>query len=132
MTSLAMIMIFSAVSTSFAENTDTQTTLTPIDSSIGIQKTTVPFHVSDNNKLPWGFIEGKITNSVTGHPVIIQFYKNGELSHVAQTNVHKDGSYEYKFRVRDVTDGKVTQIFDGDYAVKIFKVVYLDKSVTLT
>lgn len=128
--SLAMIAVFSAVSTSFAETADTQTTITPIDSSTGLEKTVVPFHTPRENKLPWGFVEGKIANPVEGYPVIIQIYKNGEAVHFAQTDVKKDGSYEYKFRVRDVTDDIVTKIFDGDYTVKIFKVVYLDKSTT--
>lgn len=129
--SLAMIAVFSAISTSFAETTDTNTTITPINSSIGIEKTVVPFHVSKDNKLPWGFVEGKVVNHVEGHPVIIQIYRNGEAVHFAQTNVGSDGSYEYKFRVRDVTNDIVTKVFDGDYTVKIFKVVYLDKSSTL-
>lgn len=128
--SLAMIAVFSAVSTSFAEPADTQTTITPIDSSTGLEKTVVPFHAPKENKLPWGFVEGKVANPVGGYPVIIQIYKNGEAIHFAQTNVKKDGSYEYKFRVRDVTNDVVTKIFDGDYTVKIFKVVYLDKSTT--
>jgi len=130
--SLAMIAVFSAISTSFADSVDTQTTITPINSSTGIEKTVIPFHTPKENKLPWGFVEGKIANPVEGHPVIIQIYKDGEAVHFAQTNVNKDGSYEYKFRVRDVTNGIVTKVFDGDYTVKIFKVVYLDKSSILT
>jgi len=130
--SLAMIAVFSAISTSFADSVDTQTTITPINSSTGIEKTVIPFHTPKENKLPWGFVEGKIANPVDGHPVIIQIYKDGEAVHFAQTNVNKDGSYEYKFRVRDVTNGIVTKVFDGDYTVKIFKVVYLDKSSILT
>jgi hypothetical protein len=129
--SLAMIAVFSAMSTSFAETADTQTTVTPIDSSTGLEKTVVPFHAPKENKLPWGFVEGKIASPVDGYPVIIQNYKNGEAVHFAQTDVKKDGSYEYKFRVRDVTNDVVTKIFDGDYTVKIFKVVHLDKSATL-
>ncbi len=128
--SFAMVAIFSAISTSFAETVDTQTTITPIDSSTGLEKTIVPFHAPKENKLPWGFVEGKIANPVDGYPVIIQIYKNGEAVHFAQTDVKKDGSYEYKFRVRDVTNDVVTKIFDGDYTVKIFKVVYLDKKST--
>jgi hypothetical protein len=128
--SFAMIAVFSAMSTSFAETVDIQTTITPIDSSTGLEKTIVPFHAPRENKLPWGFVEGKIANPVEGYPVIIQIYKNGEAVHFAQTDVKKDGSYEYKFRVRDVTNDVVTKIFDGDYTVKIFKVVYLDKSST--
>lgn len=125
--SLAMIVVFSTISTSFA---DTQTTITPINSSVGLEKTVVPFHAPRENKLPWGFVEGKIANPVEEYPVIIQIYKAGEAVHFAQTDVHKDGTYEYKFRVRDVTNDIVTKIFDGDYTVKIFKVVYLDKSAT--
>ncbi|HEY8109746.1 MAG TPA: hypothetical protein VIG05_02640 [Candidatus Nitrosotenuis sp.] len=128
--SFAMIAVFSAISTSFAETVDTQTTITPINSSTGLEKTIVPFHAPKENKLPWGFVEGKIASPVEGHPVIIQIYKNGEAVHFAQTDVKKDGSYEYKFRVRDVTNDVVTRIFEGDYTVKIFKVVYLDKSAT--
>ena len=125
-----MVSIFLTISTSFAETVDTQTTITPIDSSTGLEKTIVPFHAPKENKLPWGFVEGKIANPVEGHPVIIQIYKVGEAVHFAQTNVHEDGSYEYKFRVRDVTNDVVTKIFDVDYTVKIFKVVYLDKKST--
>jgi hypothetical protein len=128
--SLAIVAVFSAVSPSFAESVDTQTTITPINSSVGLEKTIVPFHTPKENKLPWGFVEGKIANPVEGHPVIIQIYKVDEAVHFAQTNVHKDGSYEYKFRVRDVTNDIVTKVFEGDYTVKIFKVVYLDKSTT--
>lgn len=121
--SLVLVAAFSA--SAFAE-----TTVTPLNSSTGLEKTTVPFHAPANNKLPWGFVEGKIANPVEGHPVIIQIFKDGEAIHFAQTSVNEDGSYEYKFRVRDVTDGKVTKIFDGDYLVKIFKVVYLDNETT--
>lgn len=102
-----------------------ETTVTPLDASTGLEKTIVPFSAPKNNKLPWGFVEGKIANPVEGHPVIIQIYKNGEAVHFAQTDVKEDGTYEYKFRVRDVTNDKVTRIFEGDYVVKIFKVVYL-------
>lgn len=123
---LAFALVLTTLSSAFAE-----TTITPINSSVGIEKTTVPFSAAKNNKLPWGFVEGKIANPVEGNPVIIQIFKNGEPVHFAQTDVKKDGSYEYKFRVRDMTDGKETKVFDGDYLVKIFKVVYLPSSFTL-
>lgn len=121
-------LVFATFSTAFAQ---TETSITPINSSIGIEKTVVPFSAPKNNKLPWGFVEGKISNPVEGHPVIIQIYKNGEAVHFAQTDVKKDGSYEYKFRVRDVTGDKTTRIFDGDYTVKIFKVVYLPSTFSV-
>ncbi|NDB32161.1 MAG: hypothetical protein EB150_02040 [Nitrososphaeria archaeon] len=117
---LAFALVLATAGSAFAE-----TTITPINSSIGIEKTIVPFSAPKNNKLPWGFVEGKVANPVEGNPVIIQIFKNGDPVHFAQTDVKKDGSYEYKFRVRDVTNGKETKVFDGDYTVKIFKVVYL-------
>jgi hypothetical protein len=120
-----LVLIAAFSSAAFAD-----TTVTPLGSSIGLEKTTVPFHAPSNNKLPWGFVEGKIANPVEGHPVIIQIFKNGEAVHFAQTSVKDDGSYEYKFRVRDVTNDKVTKIFEGEYTIKIFKVVYLDKDAT--
>ena len=122
---ISLALVLSMTSSVFAD-----TTLTPIDSTKGIEKTITSFTVTKNNKLPWGFVEGKVTNPVEGNPVIIQIFKNGEPVHFAQTDVKKDGSFQYKFRVRDVTDGKVTKIFDGDYVVKIFKVVYLPVSTT--
>ena len=79
--------------------------------------------------MPWGFVEGKIVNPVEDYPVIIQIYdENGEAFHFAQTEVDEDGSYEYKFRVKNVNDGEVINIFEGDYFVKIFKVVYLESN----
>jgi hypothetical protein len=41
--------------------------------------------------------------------------------------VEKNGEYEYKFRVLNSDNGNTNQIFDGDYSVKIFKVVYLNQ-----
>jgi hypothetical protein len=124
---LTFAVVFSTISLAFADQTKSTT---PINESIGIEKTIVPFHASKQNKLPWGFVEGKIANPVEGYPVIIQIFKNGEPVRFAQTDVNDDGTYQYKFRVRDVTDSKVTNIFEGDYTVKIFKVVYLNKDST--
>ncbi len=102
-----------------------QTEYVPINGIIGLEKTTVLFHASSTNKLPWGFVEGKISNHVEGYPVIIQIFKGDEAVHFAQTDVKEDGDYEYKFRVLNVNDGKTNRIFVGDYTVTIFKVVYL-------
>ena len=124
--SLVFALALSTVSMAFADKVQTETILTPMSESIGLEKTIVPFHAPKQNKLPWGFVEGKIANPVEGYPVIIQIFKNGEAVHFAQTDVSEDGTYEYKFRVRDVTNSRVTTIFEGDYTVKIFKVVYLD------
>jgi hypothetical protein len=127
---LVFTIMLSTASMVFADKVQTQTTITPLGESIGLEKTVVPFHAPKQNKLPWGFVEGKIANPVEGYPVIIQIYKNGEAVHFAQTDVNDDGTYEYKFRVRDVTNNKVMTIFEGDYTVKIFKVVYLDNDAT--
>ena len=104
-----------------------QTEFIPLNGIIGLEKTSVMFHVNEENSLPGGFVEGKIANPVEGYPVIIQIVKDDESVHFAQTDVMKDGSYEYKFRVLNIENGKVTKIFDGDYRVTIFKVVYLDQ-----
>ena len=104
-----------------------QTEIISIDGTIGIQKTILTMHASKDNTLPWGFVEGKIANPVLDYPVIIQIYDvNGEATHFAQTNANEDGTYEYKFRVRNVDNGEAINIFEGEYVVKVFKVVYLD------
>jgi len=134
--SIIASIIFTTVlstNTSFAESVHSQTEITPINNSIGLEKTTIQMHISENNKLPWGFVEGKIANHVAGHPVIIQIFDNDEIIsgnsvgavHFAQTVVNDDGSYEYKFRVLDSNNGKIIKIFNGSYTVKIFKVVYI-------
>ena len=104
----------------------TNTEIIPLNGEIGIEKTILLLHASPDNTLPWGFVEGKIDNHVSSYPVIIQIYDDdGDASHFAQTDVEEDGSYEYQFRVRNVDNGEVINIFEGDYIVKIFKVVYL-------
>ena len=135
-TSIIASILFTTVianANSFAEPIESQTEITPINNSMGIEKTTLQMHISKDNKLPWGFIEGKISNPVVDYPVIIQIFDNDEIItgnsvgavHFAQTPVNEDGSYEYKFRVLDSEQGQITKIFDGSYTVKIFKVVYL-------
>lgn len=134
--SLIASILFTGVmsnSNSFAEPLESNTEITPINNSMGIEKTTLQMYISKNNKLPWGFVEGKISNPVADYPVIIQIFDNDELIkgnnvgavHFAQISVNEDGSYEYKFRVLDSNQGQITKIFDGSYTVKIFKVVYL-------
>jgi hypothetical protein len=118
---------------SFAEQIESNTEITPINNSMGIEKTTLQMYISKDNKLPWGFVEGKISNPAIDYPVIIQIFDNDEIIkgnsvgavHFAQTLVNEDGSYEYRFRVLDSDQGQITRIFDGSYTVKIFKVVYL-------
>ena len=103
-----------------------QTEILPLTGMMVLEKSTVFFHAPESNTLPWAFVEGNITNHVEGYPVIIQIFRNNEVVHFAQINVEVDGDYEYKFRVLNIDNGVTTQIFDGDYTVKIFKVVYLN------
>jgi hypothetical protein len=105
-----------------------QTEYFPINGIIGIEKTSIVFHSPEENSLPWGFIEGKIEKPVAGYPVIIQIFKNDEPAHFAQTDVGENGNYEYKFRVLNKENNQTTKIFEGDYYVTIFKVVYLDQN----
>ena len=122
------IVIFTALMSTTISSVDaaTNTEIIPLNGEIGIEKTILSLHASPDNTLPWGFVEGKIDNHVSNYPIIIQIYNvDGDATHFAQTDVEEDGSYEYRFRVRSVDNGEVINIFEGDYIVKIFKVVYL-------
>ncbi|WP_428326276.1 hypothetical protein [Nitrosopumilus sp.] len=104
-----------------------QIEIIPFNGMMGLEKSTLVFHASEDNDLPWGFVEGKIANHVEGYPVIIQIFQNNNAVHFAQTTVNEDGTYEYKFRVLHSENGDTKKIFDGDYSVNIFKVVYLNQ-----
>lgn len=125
-TTLAGLFLIAA----FSATALADTTIIPLNSEIALERTVIPFHASPSNSLPWGFVEGSVANHVEGYPVIIQIFKGEDPIHFAQTGVSEDGAYEYKFRVRDSVNGKITNIFEGDYTVKIFKVVYLEKDPT--
>ena len=138
-TILSIIVVFSSSSFVFAHphpgqilinghTHESQSEYIPINGFMGLEKTTLLFHSPEENSLPWGFVEGKISNSVPGYPVIIQIFKNDEAVHFAQTDVKEDGSYEYKFRVLTVDNYQTTKIFDGDYYITIFKVVYQNQN----
>lgn len=113
------------ISPTFAEKQKSVTEVIPIDDSLAIEKTTLTMNIPSNNKLPWGFVEGTVKNAAVEYPVIIQIYKGDDAFHFAQTNVKNDGSYEYRFRVLDSDSDRTIKIFEGDYTVKIFKVVHL-------
>jgi len=126
-TAAVLIGSLMSTSTSFADEQESQTEIISIDGTIGIEKTTMSLFAPSDNILPWGFVEGKIQNHVSDYPVIIQIYdSDGDAVHFAQTNVEDDGSYEYRFRVLSINDNQVIKIFEGDYSVKIFKVIYLN------
>ncbi len=134
------IMIISVFSTSSADELPSDSQITPLDGNIGVEKTVLTLSIPDNNDLPWVFVEGKIVNPVLDYPVIIQIYDNDDqvkgndvgAIHFAQTDVNEDGTYEYKFLIIDFNDGSFTHPSEGDYTVKIFKVVYLFPNLSST
>ena len=112
----------------FAETS--QTTTTKLDDEISLEKTVTTMSIPENNTLPWGAVKGKVNDPSQGYPVIIQFFKSLDEDpiHVAQISLKGDDSFEYKFRVLSIDDGKITHFFEGDYYVKIFKVVNTPRS----
>jgi hypothetical protein len=110
-------------------NLDTATaedsTITPINSEISIKKTTVPMNIPEDNTFPWGAVRGQASEYAERYPVIIQIFKGEDPVHFAQVDVKGDGSFEYKFRVRNVDNntGEAVNIFQGDYTVSIFRVI---------
>jgi len=108
-----------------AEANQNSINVKPINEKVSLETTIITLSVPDNNTLPWGTVKGSASDYAERYPVIIQFYKGDEAIHIAQVDVKGDGSYEYKFRVRalDHNTGEFTDIFHGDYTVKIFKVI---------
>ena len=120
---IAMLGIMAVPNTASAEIN--QVSVTPINEKVSLETTITTLTVPENNTLPWGTVYGAASDVVERYPVIIQFYKADEVVHVAQIDTKGDGSYEYKFRVRnlDQQTGQFTDIFEGQYTVKIFKVI---------
>tara|TARA_B100001142_G_scaffold200276_1_gene198891 strand:- start:157 stop:585 length:429 start_codon:yes stop_codon:yes gene_type:complete len=108
-----------------AETNQNNINVKPINEKVSLETTTVTLSVPEDNTLPWGTVFGPASDVAERYPVIIQFYKEGEPVHIAQVDTKGDGSFEYKFRVTnlDQNTGKVTEIFHGEYTVKIFKVI---------
>ena len=102
---------------------DTVTEYVPLGGVIQLEKTTIPMHVPADNQFPWGHVKGTIHNPAEGYDVIIMMYQEDMPVHLAQVDVQEDGTYEYRFRALDVTDGETTRVFEGDYHVVVFKVV---------
>ncbi len=122
MTVFGIMMIPGDIS---AETSQNDISITPINEEISLKKTVTTMSVPQDNTLPWGMVKGAASDYVERYPVIIQFYKGEDPVHFAQVDVKGDGSYEYKFRVRnlDLETGEVVNIFEGDYTVKIFRVI---------
>ena len=120
---ITMLGIMAVPNTASAEIN--QVSVTPINEKVSLETTITTLTVPENNTLPWGTVYGAASDVAERYPVIIQFYKGDDAVHVAQIDTKGDGSYEYKFRVRnlDQQTGQFTDIFEGQYTVKIFKVI---------
>ena len=115
---LFVLVAMIGMSPSFA---DSNTTVISTNNGIQLTKTVVPMVISSDNTMPWGFIEGTVDNYAEGYPVIVQIYQNDKPIHFAQTDVNEDGTYEYKFRARNIDGDNVVNVYEGDYEIKIFK-----------
>ena len=119
---LFVLVAMIGMSPSFA---DSSTTVLSTNDGIQLTKTVVSMSISPDNTLPWGFIEGTVEHHAEGYPVIVQIYQDGEPVHFAQTDVNEDGTYEYKFRARNIDGDNVVNVYEGDYEVKIFKSIQI-------
>jgi len=119
---LFVLVAIIGMSPSFA---DSNTTVLSTNDGIQLTETIVTMSISSDNTLPWGFIEGNVENYAEGYPVIVQIYQNNEPVHFAQTNVTEDGTYEYKFRARNIDGDNIVNVYEGDYEVKIFKSIQI-------
>ena len=117
-----MLVSMIGMSPSFA---DSNTTVISTNNGIDLTQTVVPMTISQDNTMPWGFIEGTVENYAEGYPVIVQIYQNDEPVHFAQTDVNEDGTYEYKSRARNIDGNNVVNIYEGEYEVKIFKSIQI-------
>ena len=125
MTVFGIMMIPGSVSAEVNETSTISTTVTPLNEEVSLQRTVTTMNIPEDNVLPWGTVKGSASEYAERYPVIIQFYKGEDPVHFAQVGVKGDGSYEYKFRVRnlDTNSGQFVNVFEGQYTVKIFKVI---------
>ena len=122
---IAVLGIMIVPNTAIAETNQNNISIKAINEKVSLETTTTTLTVPENNTLSWGTVYGTASDVVERYPVIIQFYKGDEPVHIAQIDTKGDGSYEYKFRVRnlDQSTGEFKDIFHGEYMVKIFKVI---------
>ena len=117
-----ILLVFACLMTITFVHTDAQEET--FTENIVLEKTILELNISENNVLPWGYIEGKISNPVKEYPVIIQIYQDDKPVRFAQVSINEDNTYEYKFRVQDVNADRTINIFEGSYTVLVYKVVY--------
>lgn len=122
---LAFILLYPSNASALTDPSE-NITITPINDEISLEKTSSTMHIPTDKSLFWGAVKGKASDYVERYPVIIQFFKGDEPVHVAQVKVKGDGSYEYKFKIRNINQntGEITDIFEGKYFVNIFKVIH--------
>ena len=119
---LFVLVAMIGMSPSFA---DSNTTVLSTNDGIQLTKTVVPMSISPENTMPWAFVEGTVENNAEGYPVVIQIYQNEKPVHFGQTSVNEDGTYEYKFRARNIDGDNIVNVYEGVYDVKIFKSVQI-------
>ena len=99
---IAILGIMMVPNTAVAETNQNNISVKPINEKFSLETTITTLTVPENNKLPWGTVYGSASDVAERYPVIIQFYKGDEQVHIAQIDTKGDGSYEYKFRVRNL------------------------------
>ena len=131
LTLIISLVVLMYPSQTFAAESQNSITISPINEELSMKKTITSMNVPEDNTLSWGTVRGGASDYVERYPVIIQFYKDDTPVHVAQVDVKGDGSYEYKFRVRNIDNstGEVIDIFEGQYTVKIFRVIHNQNDV---
>ena len=104
---------------------ETTTTITPINEKISLKKIVISMDIPEDNTFPWGSVRGQASEFAERYPVIIQIFKGEDPVHFAQVDYKGDGSFEYKFRIRnvDADTGDATNLFEGQYIVNIFRVI---------
>lgn len=122
----AIGLMFPSETIAESQTSENTKTITPLNDEISLQITTTTMDIPKDNTFPWGTVRGEPFDYVERYPVIIQFFKEEDPVHFAQVDVKGDGSYEYKFRVRNVDNntGEIINIFEGKYKIKIFKVIH--------
>jgi hypothetical protein len=119
---LFVLVVMIGISPSFA---DSNTNVLSTNDGVQLTKTIVSMSIAPDNTMPWAFVEGTVENHAEGFPVIVQIYQNDEPIHFAQTDVNEDGTYEYKFRARNIDGDNVVTVYEGNYEVMIFKSVQI-------
>ena len=122
----ALFVLFPSNVSALIQTPEEITTIIPINEKISLEKTVTTMDIPKDVSLSWGAVKGEASDYAERYPVIIQFFKGDEPVHIAQVKVKGDGSYEYKFRIRNVdqTTNKIIDIFEGKYTVKIFRVIH--------